>query len=136
MLCAEYWAFEILIVLAGIIGVTELAAQTVCLMILALAFEITVGFQQAVCAVLGNCTGANNVALAERFFSVTMKLNLAVTITISILLVLARAQIASVFTDSVEVREQVARVLIIGGFMFLFDGTQGFLQGPIRARGL
>ena len=35
MICAEYWAFEILTIFAGIIGVTELASMTLCISVYA-----------------------------------------------------------------------------------------------------
>lgn len=38
MICSEWWAFEIFTVLAGIMGVTQLAAMTICVNAMALLF--------------------------------------------------------------------------------------------------
>jgi len=43
MICAEWWAFEALTIMAGILGVTELASQTISLNMLALLFMVPLG---------------------------------------------------------------------------------------------
>jgi len=43
MICAEWWAYEILTILAGTIGVPELAAQTLVSTVGAVLFFATVG---------------------------------------------------------------------------------------------
>ena len=43
MLCAEWWAFELLTILAGILGVIELASQTINFSMIALLFMIPLG---------------------------------------------------------------------------------------------
>ena len=54
MMCAEWWAFEILSILAGILGVVELASQTINFNMIALLFMIPLGIQEAACAIIGN----------------------------------------------------------------------------------
>ena len=68
MLCSEWWAFEVLVFLGGILGVMELASLTICLNIHALLFRVPLGFTEASGALLGNSIGAFNVPLAKRFF--------------------------------------------------------------------
>ena len=43
MLCAEWWAFEVLMVLAGTLGVASLAAQTIIVSVTATMFMIPLG---------------------------------------------------------------------------------------------
>ena len=43
MMCAEWWAFELLSILAGILGVVELASQTINFNLIALTFMIPLG---------------------------------------------------------------------------------------------
>ena len=43
MLCAEWWAFEILTILSGIIGVNEQASQVIAFNVLAQCFMIPMG---------------------------------------------------------------------------------------------
>ena len=54
MLCAEWWAFEILNLLAGILGVREQAAMTISFNITIQTFMINMGIQEAAAALVGN----------------------------------------------------------------------------------
>lgn len=64
MMCTEWWAFEGFIFMAGMLGVLELAALTICLNVHGLLFRIPLGITEATGALLGNSIGANNVPLA------------------------------------------------------------------------
>ena len=90
MMCAEWWAFEILSILAGILGVVELASQTINFNMIALLFMIPLGIQEATCAIIGNCIGANNVPLAKRFFSMINKIITIAVLVISVVTFVAR----------------------------------------------
>ena len=85
------------------------------------------GIQEATCAVIGNCIGANNVSLAKRFFKLALLVNLIVSLALSLITLFLREQISKIFTDDIEVREMVSYVLILLSFNFLFDGMQTFL---------
>ena len=91
MICAEWWAFEALTVLAGMLSVLELAAQTMCLSMIGVLFMVSVGLQQATGALIGNSIGANNVALANRFFSLTLKITLSLNLVVAVAIVLLRS---------------------------------------------
>ena len=99
MVCAEWWAFEFLTVMAGILGVMELSSQTIAFMVIIFLFMIPLGIQEATCGLIGNCIGANNVPLAKSFFSMTMKVALSVILLTAITTIFARNQIAGFFTD-------------------------------------
>ena len=43
MICSEWWAFEILLILAGVLGVTELASYTIVMTVGALLFMVPLG---------------------------------------------------------------------------------------------
>ena len=73
MICSEWWAFEVLTILAGVIGVTELASQTILISILATMFMMPLGISEASGGLIGNCIGSGNVDLARRFFSIINK---------------------------------------------------------------
>ena len=61
MICAEWWAFEILTLLAGILGVTEQATQVLTFSMCATMFQIPMGIAEASCTIIGNEIGANKV---------------------------------------------------------------------------
>ena len=136
MICAEWWAFELLTVIAGRLGTHELAAQTMCLQIVAILFMISVGIQEATGALIGNSIGANNVTLAYRFFWMTLKFTVVLTLIVSALTIVLRVPITHMFTEDEELIVMVAPLMVLTGFNFLADGTAGYLNGPIRALGL
>ena len=77
IICSEWWAFELLTVISGLISIEAQAVQTLVTSGCAILFEIPLGYQEATCAIIGNCIGANNVPLAKKY----MRLTTMVTIT-------------------------------------------------------
>ena len=134
--CASYWAFNILAVFAGIIGVSELAAQTIITTLSAIIIQVPVGLAEGVCAVSGNCIGAGNVALAKRFVSLIAKVAVGIILAISSLLYLLSDGIAGIFTHEEEVVIMTGRVIQVVAGVYLLDSLQVYLCGPIRALGI
>lgn len=66
MQCAEWWAFELLAIFAGILGTHQLAAQIAVINIIGLVFMIPLGVQFSAAAQVGRQVGAGNVALAKK----------------------------------------------------------------------
>lgn len=136
MICAEAWAFQGLTFLAGILGVLELASQTICINMITILFMVPVGIQEATSGLIGNCIGANNVKLAKRFFILILKITVPILIIMALLTIILRHQIVLIFTNDRRLIEMSTPLMIITGCNFLADGFQGFLAGPIRALGL
>jgi multidrug resistance protein, MATE family len=61
IICSEWWAFEILTIISGLISIEAQAVQTIVTSGCAILFEIPLGYQEAACALIGNCIGAGNV---------------------------------------------------------------------------
>lgn len=57
MQCFEWWAFEVIAIFAGILSVTDLAAQVVIINIIGLIYMIPLGIQQAASFLVGNEIG-------------------------------------------------------------------------------
>ena len=70
MLLAEGWAFNVMGVFAGLISVTDQAANTILLMIIAIMFMVPMGIQSAASAIIGEQIGANRVQIAKQYFYV------------------------------------------------------------------
>ena len=112
MICSAWWAFKILTILAGTLGVTDLACQVIVMSVAATLFMIPLGIQEATCAIIGNCIGANNVPLAKRFFRLFNILTFAIVSTMSLITALARAQIVGAFTEDEAVFEMSKGVIL------------------------
>ena len=83
---------------------------------------VPLGIQEAVCGLVGNCIGANNVPLAKRFFTLTMKVTIALILLIVITTILARRQLAQVFTNDELLIEMSAPLILLAGLNFFADG--------------
>lgn len=65
MQCAEWWAFEVLAIFAGILGPHHLAAQVSIINIIGMVYMIPLGIQFAASASVGGMVGAGNVKMAK-----------------------------------------------------------------------
>lgn len=57
MLCFEWWAFELLAIFTGLIGVNELAAEVVIINMVTFIFMLPLGISYAASALTGNFLG-------------------------------------------------------------------------------
>ena len=101
MYCAEVWAFEILVLIAGTLSVSQQAAQVILLSYVELLIMVALGIQETASGIFGNCIGANNVPLAKLFFTQLTKISLSVTLMLSLITFFARHQIAWCFTENI-----------------------------------
>ena len=70
MTCTEWWSYELLVILAGILGVVEQAVNVILFNIIAVVYMMPLGMQEASCALIGNEIGANNPKLAKKYCKV------------------------------------------------------------------
>ena len=103
MICAEWWSFELMVILSGILGVVEQAANVISFNVIAQLFMVPLGMQEASCALIGNEIGANNPQLARKYFRVISTIALLCQVAICLFLGLGRKFIASIFTDEARV---------------------------------
>lgn len=62
LMCIEWWAFEFIIIFAGIIGVKSLAAQVAVMNVNGFIFMFSLGVQFAASGLVGNQLGKGNKA--------------------------------------------------------------------------
>ena len=86
MFCAEMWAFEITVVLAGILGIIEQAAFIIAFNIEAQLFMFPIGIQEATSALVGKEIGANNPKLAKKYCKVISTIASLIQVLIGILI--------------------------------------------------
>lgn len=67
MQCFEWWAYEVLAILAGLLGTLQLAAHVAVINVCALVFMIPLGIQFTASGLVGASIGANNPSQAKRY---------------------------------------------------------------------
>lgn len=86
MLCFEWWCFELLALLSGILGVDELAAEVVIINIITFIFMVPLGTSYAASALTGYYLGERKIDLAQRYSKLCILFNTSITIVIILVL--------------------------------------------------
>lgn len=71
MLCLEWWAYEVMTLMAGYIGVTAQAAQIVLMNMVAFMFMFALGLSSAACTTVGHQIGRGNIAKAIEYYHIS-----------------------------------------------------------------
>ena len=103
MLCFEWWAFELLAIFTGLIGVNDLAAEVVIINMVSFIFMLPLGISYSASALTGTYLGEDNIKLAKRFAYLTIVFDAIITSIICILLVVYSVEISELFTKEEEV---------------------------------
>ncbi|CAL9080390.1 unnamed protein product [Musa textilis] len=137
MVCLEYWAFEILVLLAGLLQNSELSTSLIamCVNTEAIAFNVTYGFSAAVSTRVSNEIGSGNVEKAKNAVSVTLKLAVFLGVTVVLLLAFGHDLWASFFSNSQEIIKAYAYMTPLVTVSILLDSAQGVLSGVSRGCG-
>uniref|UniRef100_A0A803N4F9 Uncharacterized protein n=1 Tax=Chenopodium quinoa TaxID=63459 RepID=A0A803N4F9_CHEQI len=114
----EYWAFEILVLLAGLMADSE---ATTSLM--------------AICTRVSNLLGAGKPSQAKSAMGVTIKLSILLAMIISLALGLGRYIWGSFFSDNASIIKAFAALTPWICLSILLDSIQGVLSGVCRGCG-
>lgn len=133
--CAESWAFEVIQILTGYIGLAEQAAMVILIQLSTLMLMVSAGEMEGLASLIGFATGANNPGLARRIFNIATAISIVSNLIIVAFVYSYRSEIAHLFTKNTDVIEVVLNVFPIMCFMFVFDSIGVMSQGAIRGLG-
>ncbi|XP_077331958.1 multidrug and toxin extrusion protein 1-like isoform X3 [Lithobates pipiens] len=135
MLCIEWWTFEIGIILAGILGVEDLGAQSIVYQMANIVFMVPVGYSIATSVRIGHSLGAGDIAQAKKSMVVALLMTEGCALTCCILLISLKDVIAYVYTTDQGIVELVSYVLPVYAGSHLFDGCVATCGGILRGTG-
>lgn len=135
MVCAEWWAFEITGILAGLLGQTPLAVQTVLLQTTSIFFMIPFALAAAAGTRVGNLLGATRPAYARISAAVSLANGLAASILYCIALFLLRRLWAALFSQDLHLRTQVIQAIPIAAVYMVADAINAVSAGLLRGVG-
>ena len=133
--CSEWWAFEVLPVVAAQISPQAVAALNICINILVIAFSVPFGFSQAIAVLVGNELGAFQPRSAYFYFSFIMRAILVSASLMAILLFFFGLRWASLYTTDAETLQMVDTTLPVMISFHFADATQTVMQGAFRGVG-
>jgi MATE family multidrug resistance protein len=135
MLCFEWWAFELLTLFTGLIGVNELAAEVVIINMVAFIFMLPLGISYSASALTGNYLGEGKIDLAKRFASLTVLFDMVLTTIIVILMAVFSQELSELFTADQTVITIIKDTLWVLLIYIWFDTIHGVQSGIIRGLG-
>jgi multidrug resistance protein, MATE family len=135
MCMMEWWAYEVISIYAGWLGVNELAATIIISQIFIIMFMNSLGITFAATSLVGNSLGSNLPNKAKRYTFVTILFGFICTCSLVFVLILFRNPIFHFMTGHPDVLDQVENVFFLAWIAVFFDLMQGVNGGMIRAMG-
>ncbi|XP_075667969.1 protein DETOXIFICATION 19-like [Castanea sativa] len=137
MVCLEYWAFDILVLLAGLLPNSETATSLIamCVSTDAIAFMLSYGLSAAASTRVSNELGAGHPNRAKNAIGVSLKLSLLVGVTLALAIAFGHNIWASFFSDSSEIIKEFASMTPLLAISTLIDSVQAVISGVARGYG-
>ncbi|CAH8261555.1 unnamed protein product [Arabidopsis lyrata] len=142
MVCLEYWAFEILVFLAGLMPNPEITTSLVaiCVNTESISYMLTCGLSAAtspkLCSTrVSNELGAGNVKGAKKATSVSVKLSLVLALGVVIAILVGHDAWVGLFSNSHVIKEGFASLRFFLAASITLDSIQGVLSGVARGCG-
>ncbi|KXS21450.1 MATE efflux family protein [Gonapodya prolifera JEL478] len=135
LLCGEYWAYEIIALLAGLFGESELAAQSIVLLTLTCTYQIVFGTTIASGNRIGNLLGASQWRTARVVAYASFMVSIPLEIANIAFLLAVRPIWGRLFTDDARTAELVSQLLVAGAVIQIADGIVMWGGGVVRGVG-
>ncbi|VFQ72975.1 unnamed protein product [Cuscuta campestris] len=137
MVCMEYWAFELLVLLAGIMPNSEITTSLIgmCVNTEAIAYMIAYGLNATASTRVSNELGAGRPERAKQAVAVTFMLCILLATATALSLVFGHNVWAGLFSDSAVVISNFGSMAPLLVISFLFDFFQGILSAVARGCG-
>ncbi|PON71050.1 Multi antimicrobial extrusion protein [Trema orientale] len=137
MTCLEWWSFELLILMSGILPNPQLETSvlSVCLQTISTLYTIPYGLGSAASTRVSNELGAGNPQAARIATFAVMFLTIAETSIVTTTLFLSRHVFGYVFSNEKEVVDYVTEMAPLVCISVILDSIQGVLSGVARGCG-
>nr|GEU50071.1 protein DETOXIFICATION 12-like [Tanacetum cinerariifolium] len=137
MICLEWWSYEFLILLSGLLPNPELETSvlSVCLNTISTLYAIAYGFGAGISTRVSNELGAGNPQGARVAVYVVLIIAIVETSIVSTSVFVSRRVFGYIFTNEKEVVDYVTRMAPLLCLNILMDSLQGTLSGVARGVG-
>nr|XP_023892684.1 protein DETOXIFICATION 12-like [Quercus suber] len=137
MVCLEWWSFELLILLSGLLPNPQLETSvlSVCLNTIATLYTIPYGLGAAASTRISNELGAGNPQAARVAVFAVLFLAVTETSIVSTILLASRSVFGYTFSNEKEVVDYVKTMAPLVSLSIILDSLQGVLSGVARGCG-
>ncbi|KAF6749045.1 mate-domain-containing protein [Ephemerocybe angulata] len=134
--CSEWWAWELVMLAASVLGPTALASQSVLLTSCSATFQAPFSIGVASSVRIGNLLGERRGRRAGVAANTSFVMAVGVMLLTSAMFMILRPSWGRLFNNDEAVVSLVADVLPIVALFQVFDGAVGVTGGIMRARGI
>nr|XP_043623687.1 protein DETOXIFICATION 14-like isoform X2 [Erigeron canadensis] len=137
MICLEWWSYEFLILLSGLLPNPELETSvlSVCLNTIATLYAIAYGFGAGISTRVSNELGAGNPQGARIAVYVVLLIAIIETSVVSTSVFVGRRVFGYIFSNEKEVINYVTKMVPLLCLNIIMDSLQGTLSGVARGVG-
>ncbi|CAE5957536.1 unnamed protein product [Arabidopsis arenosa] len=131
MLCLEWWSYELIILLSGLLPNPQLETSvlSVCLQTLSIAYSIPLAIAAAASTRISNELGAGNSRAAHIVVYAAMSLAVMDALMVSTSLLVGRNLFGHVFSNDKKTIDYVAKMAPLVSISLILDSLQGVLSG-------
>ena len=136
MITLDWWVWEFMILISGLLGVKEQAACILIMNIVSLAVMIGFGLEQASCTLIGQEIGRGEISLAKQIYNEFLKISTILILITCFLVWKYKSQYISIFTENDQIYSTATQVIYLISLNTFPDCFKGMLKGVIKALGL
>jgi multidrug resistance protein, MATE family len=136
-MCFEWWAFEVLAVLCGLLpnAVVAIGANAVILNVASLVYMTYMGLSVSCNVRVGNALGANDPRRAQLAAQLTLGMTVVAAVASATALVAGRKLIPQLMTHDQAINELATRLLLVAAVFQIPDGVNATVQATFRGSG-
>merc|ERR1712130_420620 len=131
-ICASWWSYEIITILMGLLGATQLAVHVIFATLSDAAFVIPYGIAFAGASRIGTLTGENRLHLARRLGNVILCFTLFEGLIMAMVSFVVKAHIPRLFTSDPAVIDIATEFTPLFCLYVVLAAVYGSFQGILR----
>ncbi|KAL6615351.1 hypothetical protein ACP70R_037621 [Stipagrostis hirtigluma subsp. patula] len=137
MICLEWWSYELLVLLSGILPnpALETSVLSICISTVVLLYNFPYGLGTAASVRVSNELGAGNPERARLVVGVALSVIMCSAVLVSVTLLALRHFVGIAFSNEEEVISYVTRMVPLLSISVVTDSLQGVLSGVSRGCG-
>lgn len=137
MICLEWWSYELLVLLSGILPnpALETSVLSISISTVVLVYNLPYGMGTAASVRVSNELGAGNPDGARLVVVVALSIIICSAVLVSLTLLSLRHFVGMAFSNEVEVIDYVTRMVPLLSISVITDSLQGVLSGISRGCG-
>ncbi|KAI8471347.1 MAG: mate-domain-containing protein [Monoraphidium minutum] len=137
MICMEWWAFEVIILWAGLLpdAMLTLSTMGICLSLNAYMYMLPLGLASSINTNVANALGGGDGARAKKVFAVGLGLAVALQAAIVAGVMGGGKQLVKLFCSDPQIVARCLDVLPLLAALIAFDGVNANISGVLRGCG-